>query len=162
MKWPIATTAGLLALVMAAGLGWLNPGEPEQVVSAVRRGGDRPAAFPEKPGSDTYAAVSGLRDLLEDPQPPPPPPEPSPPPPPPPPPPPDISEVFRAALRGLVRPADGGPLLVLVRGPGGETPRRLGAGDMFHEGWRVRLVEPTRVVLERGRESRSVRLYETG
>ena len=85
-SWTVVAAGALIAALVLA-LGWLNPGQPEEVVGALRRAGDRPLPAPERPGADTYVAATALRALLRDPEPPlPPPPPPAPPPPPPAPP----------------------------------------------------------------------------
>jgi hypothetical protein len=77
---------------------------------------------------------------------------PPPPPPPGPPPPPDVAITFRRDV-SAVQSQNGTPHIILAGG------RILKRGDSYGDGWRLRDIAPTSVVLTKGKETRSVNLF---
>lgn len=160
MRWiPIALP---LMLALAFLIGWLFPDRPEDPLGVARGGGGQ-RGLVLRPGESTVGAVRFLRTLRSDPAPPPTvivaPPAP---PPPPPPPPPDISVTFKARLGGIVRDPETGQYGALVRdaAAGGPQIATMTVGDGVGDGWRIRQISSDSVTLGKGRESRTVRLYE--
>ena len=150
-----------LMLALAFLIGWVFPGRPDEPLG-VTRGREGQRGLILRPGESTAAAVRFLRTLQSDPPPPvtvivaPPAPAP-----PPPPPPPDIAETFRARLGGIVRDPDTGVYGALVRDPaaGGPQIATMTVGDGVGDGWRIGEITADAVTLEKGRETRVVRLF---
>lgn len=152
----------LLPLLLAAAfvIGWTAPGASSDPLGVTRGGGGGSLGPILRPGDSTNAAVDFLKTLASDPVPPPPPPVPVPPPPPPPPPPPDVAITFKAALRAISRDEAGDGYQAIVRDiaqPGPQTIA-MSVGDVF-DGWRIGAISADTVTLQRGRETRVVRLF---
>ena len=154
-RWaPLIFSLFLAAAFLA---GWTFPGTPDEPLG-VSRGGKQASGLTLRPGESTLDAVRFLRTLRSDP----PVPRPPPPPPPPPlPPPPDVSETFRAALSGIERNPATGVFRVLVMESAASGPQTVArnVGDGFGDGWRISQISEDSVILSKGRETRTIRLY---
>lgn len=160
MRW-VAALCILLTLALLGG--WALPDRPSEPLGVRRGNGPAPTGLMLRPGESTLASVNFLRTLLSDPQPPAPP---APPPvviipPPPPPLPPDVAVVFRSALRGIARDPETGELSALIQDPVAFGPQISSrkVGDTFGDGWRISGLTEYAVTLEKGDETRLVRLY---
>jgi hypothetical protein len=74
----------------------------------------------------------------------------------PPPPPPDVAILFRQDLAAV---ADAGQGLQLLIDDGGRRMRWLGVGSEFKDGWKVDRFDRQKVVLRRGKDTRSISLF---
>jgi len=150
----------LSGLACAFLLGWLFPDRPESL-SVVRRGLSYESTPTLRPGESTVTAVAFLRTLRSDPLPPPPPPPPPPLRPPPAPPAPDVSVLFKADLKAIMRNPETNVLRVLVRDPDAPDVQTRGLiiGDRYMTDWLIKDISPDTVTLGNGRDVRVVRLY---
>ncbi|MBI1250297.1 MAG: hypothetical protein GC189_02365 [Alphaproteobacteria bacterium] len=75
------------------------------------------------------------------------------------PPPPDISTQFRRDVSAISWTARGAE--AWISDPASDTGRRaLREGDAYRDGWRVRRIGAQSVLLRKGREERSINLYD--
>jgi hypothetical protein len=74
-----------------------------------------------------------------------------------PPPEPDVADIFRRQLTAVVGQGDG-PLAVLLAGEG--PSRLLRPGQAFMAGWTLKSVEMNQVVLARGRQRKTIALFD--
>jgi hypothetical protein len=153
--------AGLaaLAIVLALALGWAT-GRPSSAgaLTVTRVAAERPLQMLPNPNEAPQASLDAFAQALGPSPAPPKPVAEGAPPKPAPPPEPDVAGIFRRQLTAVVEQGTEGRLAVLLAGEG--ASRLLKPGQDFMAGWKLKSVEMNQVVLARGRERKSIALFD--
>lgn len=146
----------VLATALAVALGWATGRTPSASLTVTRVSGERPLQVLPNPNEAPQASLDAFAEALG-PSPAPPkatvegaPPKPAPPPEP------DVAGIFRRQLTAVVE--QDGKLAVLLADEG--PSRMLKVGQPFMAGWKLQGVSAGQAVLARGRERKTIALYE--
>ena len=151
-------TLAVLAGLGAFAIGWATGRPPEDLLAVRRMSAERPMAMLPNPNEASASVLDGLASALG----------PSPPPPKPEgepvhvapvkPPEPDVAGIFRRQLTAVVAQGADGKLAALLSDEG--PARMLRPGDVFMAGWRLTSLTMGEAVLGRGRERKSIALFD--
>jgi hypothetical protein len=153
----VLTGLAVLAIAAALALGWATGRPPAAGLTVTRVAAERPLRLLPDPNEAPRAALDAFAEALG--------PSPAPAKPagegaaprPAPPPEPDVAGIFRRQLTAVVGQGDG--RLAVLLSAGGPA-RLLRPGEEFMAGWKLSSVEMNQAVLARGRERRTIALFD--